>query len=123
MHIRTDDPAFEPVWDDVPSATELLAVYECAAKRYSGCVVRSEAEMQKRMNDLLCDGGKCMVHRANGVPDGYLFASEEDGVYSCEEALALSQSAYAVLVSRLPKGARVKLPPDVALTGVRYRRA
>jgi hypothetical protein len=50
--------------------------------------------------------------------DGYLFASlEADGSLYCEETLASSTLAYAELVSRLPQGTVVKLPPDVPLAG------
>ncbi len=114
------DSAREPVWDKVPSAAELLSVYERATARYSGCVVRTKSFMEKRIHDLLCDGGVCLTHATDGVLDGYLFAAPDGDVYASEEALALTPEAYAALVSRLPGGSIVKLPPDVDLPGKLY---
>jgi len=120
LHTCGGDPDAKPVSDGVPSAAELLRVYERATARYSGCVVRTEADMQKRIHDLLCDGGICLTHSAGGVLDGYLFAAKTDVVYASEEALAVSREAYAALISRLPEGSAVKLPPDVDLPGKLY---
>lgn len=108
------------VGDEVPSANELLCVYERATARYSGCVVRTESFMQKRIHDLLCDDGVCLTHTTNGALDGYLFAAPDGDAYASEEALALTRDAYAALVSRLPGGSSVKLPPDVDLPGKLY---
>ena len=110
-------PGTVPVWDEVPSAAELLRVYERTTARYSGCVVRTEAFMQKRIRDLLCDGGTCLTHKTDGMLDGYLFAAPDGNAYESEEALAVSEEAYAALVSRLPEGSVIKLPPDVNLPG------
>ncbi len=118
FHIRETAPASPVVWDAVPPASTLLRIYEQATEHYSGCVVRSLDEMQKRVRDLTVDGSRCLVHRTGGVADGYLFAStEEDGSLYCEEALASSPLAYTELVSRLPRGTIVKLPPDAPLNG------
>jgi hypothetical protein len=115
-----DSPNVEPVWDEVPSAAELLSVYDRASACYSGCVVRTEAFMQKRIHDLLRDGGVCLTHASDGVLDGYLFAAPDGEAYASEEAFAVSQEVYAALVSRLPGGCVVKLPPDVDLPGNIY---
>jgi len=120
LHNCAGNPDAIPVSDEVPSAAELLSVYERATARYSGCVMRTEAFMQKRIDDLLCDGGFCLTHATDGALDGYLFAAKTGIVYASEEALAVSQSAYGALVSRLPAGSTVKLPPDVELPGKLY---
>ncbi len=118
FHSRDVDPDASVVWDGLPDARELLRIYEQATSHYSGCVIRSLCEMEKRVRDLTCDGTRFLLHRTGGIPDGYLFASlEEDGSLYCEEALASSRSAYEALVSRLPKGSIVKLPPDAGLGG------
>jgi predicted N-acetyltransferase YhbS len=120
LHTREIPPASPPVWDEVPSASELLRVYERATARYSGNAVRNEMQMQSRVDDLLCDGGRCMTVRENGALSGYLFASQEEDNLHCEEALAVSEEAYQALLSRLPLGTTVKLPPDIALPGNLY---
>lgn len=120
LFTQTAEPALTPVWDKVPSASELLSVYERATSRYSGNVARTELQMQSRIDDLLCDGGRCMTVLEHGELAGYLFASLEDEGYHCEEALAVSKEAYQALLSRLPLGTTVKLPPDVALPGKLY---
>ena len=120
LHTRETPPSSPPVWDEVPSARELLSVYERATMRYSGNVVRSEEQMQSRIDDLLCDGGRCMTVRENGALTGYLFASfEEEGLH-CEESLAVSKEAYQALLARLPQGSTVKLPPDAGVPGNLY---
>ena len=119
FHTRTASPASPPVWDALPDVNALLRVYEQASARYSGCVIRSAADMERRVRDLTCDGARFLLHSTGGLADGYLFASEEDdGSLYCEEALAVSRSAYEALVSRLPVGSIVKLPPDAPLPGV-----
>ena len=121
LHTRNTPPETPVVWDAVPPAEHLLRVYEQATQRYSGCVVRSVRDMQARINDLTCDGARCLLHHTGGILDGYLFASEEDdGSLLAEEALALSGEAYCALAARLPLGARLKLPPDAPLPGKRY---
>jgi hypothetical protein len=120
LFTQTLAPEQPPVWDEVPSASELLSVYEQATTRYSANVVRSKELMQSRIGDLLCDGGRCMTVREHGALSGYLFASLEDEGYHCEEALAVSKEAYQALLSRLPLGATVKLPPDIDLPGRLY---
>ncbi len=118
FHTRELEPETPTVWDALPDAATLLRIYEQATARYSGCVVRSLGDMQKRVNDLTVDGTRFLLHRTGGIPDGYLFASlEEDGSLYCEEALAVSQAAYAALISCLPAGSVVKLPPDVSIGG------
>ena len=118
FHTRETEPASPVVWDAVPPAETLLRIYGQSTDRYSGCVVRSLDDMQKRVRDLTVDGSRCLVHRTGGVADGYLFVStDEDGSLYCEETLASSPLAYVELVSRLPKGTVVKLPPDVPLSG------
>ena len=121
LHTRETPPETPVVWDAVPPAEHLLRVYEQATQRYSGCVVRSVHDMQTRINDLTCDGVRCLAHQTCGILDGYLFASvEEDGSLFAEEALALSCEAYRALAARLPLGARLKLPPDAPLSGKLY---
>ncbi len=118
FHACAAGPALPVQWDAVPPASTLLHVYEQATRRYNGCVVRTRSDMERRVRDLTCDGARCLLHRTGGVPDGYLFAAiEEDGSLYCEEALATSRPAYAELVSRLPQGSVVKLPPDAGLPG------
>jgi len=118
LHTREIEPASPVCWDAVPTADTLLRIYEQATEHYSGCVARSLDDMRKRVRDLTIGGARCLVHRTGGVADGYLFASaEEDGSLYCEEALASSSPAYAELVSRLPQGALVKLPPGAPLNG------
>lgn len=120
LHTCVGDPDIRPVSDEIPSAAELLRVHERATARYSGCVMRTETFMQKRIHDLLCDGGFCLTHATNGILDGYLFAAPDGGAYASEEAIAVSKEAYVTLVSRLPAGSTVKLPPDVELPGKLY---
>ncbi|MPM26414.1 hypothetical protein SDC9_72915 [bioreactor metagenome] len=80
--------------------------------------MRTQADMEKRIRDLTCDGTRFLLHQTGGVPDGYLFASEEDdGSLYCEEALATTSVAYEAMLARLPKGSVVKLPPDVPIKG------
>ncbi|MCE5189044.1 MAG: GNAT family N-acetyltransferase [Eubacteriales bacterium] len=118
FHTRETEPSSPVLWDCVPLYDELLRVYEQATSRYSGCVVRSHGDIEKRVHDLTIDGARCLVHRTGGIADGYLFASEEaDGSLYCEETLATSVPAYEDMVSRLPKGSVVKLPPDIPLSG------
>ena len=118
FHTREIEPPTPVVWDSLPDASELLRVYESATARYSGCVIRSLSDMEKRIRDLTVDGTRFLSHQTDGLIDGYLFASEEDdGSLYCEEALAESDAGYASLVSRLPRGAVVKLPPDSILPG------
>ena len=118
FHRREEEPLSPVFWDAIPDARELLRVYEQATSRYSGCVIRSAGDMERRVRDLTCDGARFLLHRTGGVSDGYLFASEEDdGSLYCEETLAISDAVYRALVSRLPAGSLVKLPPDVLLSG------
>lgn len=118
FHTRETAPGSAVVWDDLPDVGELLRIYEAATARYSGCVIRSLSDMEKRVRDLTVDGTRFLLHRTDGIADGYLFASEEeDGSLYCEEALATSLDSYEALVSRLPHGSVVKLPPDVPLSG------
>ena len=116
FHTRESDPQSPIVWDALPETGGLLRVYEQATARYSGPVIRSLSDMEKRVQDLTCDGTRFLLHQTNGVTDGYLFASEEDdGTLYCEEALATSALAYAEMIARLPKGSVVKLPPDTSV--------
>jgi len=120
LHTREVEPLTPVVWDDLTEVRELLRIYEAATAHYSGCVIRSLGDMVKRVRDLTVDGARFLLHRTGGIADGYLFASlEEDGSLYCEEALATSPAAYQALVSRLPLGSVVKLPPDCALSGER----
>jgi len=118
FHTRESDPETPAVWDTLCDAKTLLRIYEQSTVHYSGCVVRSLSDMEKRMHDLTCDGTRFLLHQTGGVADGYLFASEEDdGSLYCEEALAVSTVAYQEMIARLPNGSVVKLPPDVSVTG------
>ncbi len=118
FHTLENDPASPVVWDALAIPSTLLGIYKQATARYSGCVVRSLAEMEKRIHDLTCDGTRFLLHKTGGIPDGYLFAAEEeDGSLYCEEALATSQAAFEEMLARLPKGSVVKLPPDVQIAG------
>lgn len=118
FHTRESDPEKPVVWDTLCDVKTLLRIYEQSTARYSGCVVRSLSDMEKRVHDLTCDGTRFLLHQTGGIADGYLFASvEEDGSLYCEEALATSQTAYSAMIARLPKGSVVKLPPDVPLSG------
>ncbi len=118
FHTREVEPDSPVVWDALASSDELLRVYEHATAHYSGLVIRSKGDMEKRMRDLTCDGTRFLLHRTGGIADGYLFASEEDdGSLYCEEALATSSQAYVEMIARLPKGSVVKLPPDVQMPG------
>jgi predicted N-acetyltransferase YhbS len=120
LYKKPSAPAIPVEWDDVPPAEELLEVYRMATSRYSGCVLRDAAQMKRRIRNLLCDGGRYLSLRMDGRMEGYLFASpDEDGLY-CEEALCRTPESYPALVSRLPKGTRVKLPPDAMLPGKPY---
>ena len=115
---RETEPASPVVWDPLPDTRALLRIYEQATARYSGCVIRSLGDMEKRAKDLTIDGARFLLHKTGGIPDGYLFASEEDdGSLYCEEALAASQNAYEEMLARLPKGSVVKLPPDAPFSG------
>jgi hypothetical protein len=118
FHTRETEPISPVVWDTLTDAKTLLRIYEQATARYSGCVVRTLSDMEKRIHDLTCDGTRFLLHRTGGVADGYLFASEEDdGSLYCEEALAVSAAAYREMLARLPKGAVAKLPPDIPVDG------
>ncbi len=118
FHTRETEPQSPVVWDALPDAGALLRVYEQATAHYSGIVMRSYADMEKRIHDLTCDGTKFLLHQTGGVLGGYLFASEEDdGSLYCEEALATTPVAYEAMLARLPKGSVVKLPPDVPIKG------
>ena len=118
FHTREVEPDSPIVWDALASFDEFLRVYEHATARYSGLVIRSKGDMEKRVRDLTCDGTRFLLHQTGGIVDGYLFASEEDtGLLYCEEALATSHQAYADMIARLPKGSVVKLPPDVQMPG------
>ena len=118
FHTREVEPDSPVSWDALASSDELLRIYEHATARYSGLVIRSKGDMEKRVRDLTCDGTRFLLHRTGGIVDGYLFASEEDdGSLYCEEALATSNQAYAEMIARLPKGSVVKLPPDVQMSG------
>jgi len=113
------DPSVPVRWDDMPPLAELHRVYNLATTHYSGCVVRNESDMRRRVDDYLADGGHCMVHQSGGVLDGYLFALPEDGAFDAPEVLAAAPGIYEALVSRLPSGSTAKLPPDVGLPGIR----
>ena len=118
FHTRESEPDSPVVWDALPDAQTLLRVYDQATEHYSGCVIRSLGDMEKRIHDLTSDGTRFLQHQTGGVVDGYLFASEEDdGSLYCEEALATSQTAYQEMIARLPKSSIVKLPPDVPVKG------
>ena len=118
FHTWESDPQSPIVWDALPETGDLLRIYERATARYSGPVIRSPSDMEKRVQDLTCDGTRFLLHQTNGVADGYLFASEEDdGSLYCEEALATSALAYAEMIARLPKGSVIKLPPDAPVQG------
>ena len=118
FHTSEVEPDSTVVWDAMPDAGELLRVYEHATARYSGLVIRSKGDMEKRVRDLTCDGTRFLRHQTGGILDGYLFASEEDdGSLYCEEALATSSQAYTEMIARLPKGTVVKLPPDAPVEG------
>lgn len=118
FHTRESEPPTLVAWDSLPQADTLLHVYEHATAHYSGCVIRSLSDMEIRVQDLTCDGTRCLQHQTGGVIDGYLFASEEeDGSLYCEEALASSPAAYESMIARLPKGSVVKLPPDIPVSG------
>ena len=118
FHTREVEPDSPVVWDALASSDELLRVYEHATARYSGLVIRSLSDMEKRIRDLTCDGTRFLLHQTGGIADGYLFVSEEDdGSLYCEETLASSKQAYAEMIERLPKGSVVKLPPDIPLSG------
>ena len=118
FHTRESDSQSHVVWDALPEAGDLLRVYKQATARYNGCVIRSLSDIEKRVQDLTCDGTRFLLHQTNGKADGYLFASEEeDGSLYCEEALATSALAYTEMIARLPKGSIVKLPPDIQLSG------
>ena len=118
FHTREADPIVPVVWDALPDSAALLRVYEQATARYSGVVMRSRADIERRIHDLTCDATRFLLHKTDGVVDGYLFASEEEGgsLY-CEEALATTPDAYESMIARLPKGSVVKLPPDAPLAG------
>ena len=118
FHTKETDPIAPVVWDALPDAATLLRVYEQATARYSGVVMRSRVDMKRRIHDLTSDATRFLLHQTAGVIDSYLFASEEDdGSLYCEEALATTPDAYESMLSRLPKGSIVKLPPDVPLAG------
>ena len=118
FHTREIEPIAPVVWDALPDAAALLRVYAQATARNSGIVMRSRADMERRIRDLTCDGTRFLLHQTSGVIDGYLFASEEDdGSLYCEEAFATTPVAYEAMLARLPKGSVVKLPPDVPLAG------
>lgn len=120
FHTRQVEPASPVVWDAPATPQILLRIYEQATRHYSGCVLRSLGDMERRIHDLTCDGTRFLLHKTGGIPDGYLFSSmEDDGTLYCEEALATSQSAYEEMLARLPKGSIVKLPPDVQVAGSR----
>lgn len=91
---------------------ELMRIYRLAVARYSGCVVRDEAAMRLKHADYRADGARLVT-----TEGGYaVLFPREHGWYG-EETLAIDEAAYRSLLSRLPDGALVKLPPDLPFLG------
>jgi len=103
-----DLPLFSKEWP----ADELLAIYETATKRYSGCVKRDETAMQLKLADYRIDGAQLL--RVDG---GYAILSRQDSEWFAEETLAVSETAYRALLDALPGNTSVKLPPDLPFRG------
>ena len=76
FHTREIEPPSPVVWDSLPDTGELLRVYESATARYSGCVIRSLSDMEKRVRDLTVDSIRFLSHTNGNQLDGYLFARE-----------------------------------------------
>jgi len=70
FHTRDSAPQSPVVWDALPEAGDLLRVYKQATARYNGCVIRSLSDIEKRVQDLTCDGPRFLFHQTTGKADG-----------------------------------------------------
>lgn len=119
LHWMSDLDAPMPAWSDECDVPALASCYRAATKRYSACVVRSDAEMALKLSDYRADGGRVLALHDGGAVSAYCVGFiEEDGV-RCEEVLARDMDGYVRILALLPRGTRAKLPPDVPVPGER----
>lgn len=117
LHFVSDADTENPAWSDSFDIPALTDCYRESTKHYSGCVIRSEAEMALKMRDYRSDGGRILtVSDAMGIEAYCVGFMEEEGV-RCEEVLSRSADGYRRILSLLPRGTRAKLPPDVPAAG------
>lgn len=102
---------------DTVDAQALLACYADATASYSGCVVRTLSQMQRKIDDCLADNGKFMTVDTNGAIAGYAMLTPDGAGWECTEALAINEEVYHALLSCLPAGTRVKVPADADVEG------
>ena len=96
--------------EGAPAFDEIRGVYAACMLRYSGSVLRSEAEMRLRMEDYASCGGRLLPLRKGGRLSGYAVFDEDGG---CPEAVAEDMEGYRELLDRIPAGCMAKIPPDV----------
>lgn len=118
LFTQRNDTLLTVRFDAFPAIEELVAVYTRATQRYAACVVRTQREMQCKLDDYRSDGAKCIAAYREGALIGYIIAFETENGLCGEECLALDTEAYQALLERLPAGATAKLPPDCPFDGV-----
>jgi len=96
-----------------------FSVYQRAASRYAGFVLRDREAFRLKMSDYGSDGAKGFLLMEAGEAVGYCVYFEKEDVYA-EEVLSLT--AYGPVLgelSRRAKGRKVaaKLPPDAEAAG------
>ncbi len=109
-----------PLWQPRPPIDALTACYAAATARYSGCVVRTEADMLLKTEDYAADGAEFLTVWHGGRLDGYAVVFPNAEQPYAEEVLAQSPAAYQALLGMLPRGYSAKLPPDVRAAGAVY---
>lgn len=93
----------------------LTVFYNSVSKAYAFSPERTEAEMLSRARELCSDGAEIILNETDGVLTGYAFYNPD--THTCEEAFAPDDDAYRALLSVIPKGASVMLPPGIPVEG------
>ena len=98
-------------------SNDLFLLYTNIARNYSGMILRTREEFQRKADDYAADGGKCVTICDNERVMGYAFYYVDEGRIVCVEALA-EIGYYNQLLEglfSLYEGYRisVKLPPDI----------
>ncbi len=110
-------PAFPAACSDAPDIRLMTDCYAASTARYSGCVLRSADDMALKWRDYASDGARCLPLAVNGAYAGYAVLQPGEDGWDCPELLARSPADYAALLSLLPGGTFVKLPPDASELG------
>ncbi|MEG1883760.1 MAG: GNAT family N-acetyltransferase [Clostridia bacterium] len=115
-----DAAVSEPLWSEIPDLTALVDCYNAATLHYSGSTVRSQYDMQLKLDDYRSDGAHCLTAWQHDRLDGYLIAcpSEQSGAWTAPEVIARNPAVYQTLLKQLPIGSSAKLPPDLQLPGI-----